>query len=398
MNRISDRPSTPSSAPRRIYDSVSSFDVPGIFGFLPARGEKATLPGWRAFRESMRGLKCAAIAFGWRTAGREEHTMRRGLLLSILAAMLLASGVSYGQQSAYPARQVRIVVPYPAGGPTDLIARLVAQKLGERLGQSFFVENVAGASGAVGAGQVAHAAPDGYTLLVSTNDFAVASVTNTNLPYDPVKNFSPVTIIATSPQVVAVNPSVPAKTMKELVDLIKAAPEKYNYAAIGIGFGQLTSERLFKLALKLDGLVRVPFNGAAPAVNSTLAGDTQIIFLALPPVAPYLSAEKLRALAVTSPARTPAFPQIPTLREAGIPDQEADLINGMVAPAGTPPEIVALLQKQIAEIVQLPDFKATLDKLSFQPVGSTSAQFADQIKNDIVVWRKVMKEANIPLT
>ncbi|MGA8499193.1 MAG: tripartite tricarboxylate transporter substrate-binding protein, partial [Xanthobacteraceae bacterium] len=232
--------------------------------------------------------------------------MRRGLLLSILAAMLLASGVSYGQQSAYPTRQVRIVVPYPPGGPTDLIARLVAQKLGERLGQSFFVENVAGASGAVGAGQVAHAAPDGYTLLVSTNDFAVASVTNTNLPYDPVKNFSPVTIIATSPQVVAVNPSVPAKTMKELVDLIKAAPEKYNYAAIGIGFGQLTSERLFKLALKLDGLVRVPFNGAAPAVNATLAGDTQIIFLALPPIAPYLSSEKLRALAVTSPARTPA--------------------------------------------------------------------------------------------
>jgi tripartite-type tricarboxylate transporter receptor subunit TctC len=330
-------------------------------------------------------------------ASREEHTMRRGLLLRILAAMLLASGVCYGQQPAYPTRQVRIVVPYPAGGPTDLIARLVAQKLGERLGQSFFVENVAGASGAVGAGQVAHATPDGYTLLVSTNDFAVASVTNTNLPYDPVKNFSPVTIIATSPQVVAVNPSVPAKNMKELVDLIKAAPEKYNYAAIGIGFGQLTSERLFKLALKLDGLVRVPFNGAAPAVNSTLAGDTQIIFLALPPIAPYLSSEKLRALAVTSPARTPAFPQIPTLREAGIPDQEADLINGMVAPAGTPPEIIALLQKQIAEIVVMPDFKATLDKLSFQPVGSTPAQFSDQIKSDIVVWSKVMKDANIPV-
>ena len=336
--------------------------------------------------------------------------MRRGLFLTIAAAILLASGVCHGQSATpYPTRQVRIVVPYPAGGPTDLIARLIAQKLGERLGQSFFVENVAGASGAVGAGQVAHAAPDGYTLLISTNDFAVASVTNTNLPYDPVKNFAPVSLIATSPQVVAVNPSVPAKTMKELVDLIKTAPEKYNYAAIGIGFGQyravwtwaaagqLTSERLFKLALKLDGLVRVPFNGAAPAVNATLAGDTQIIFLALPPIAPYLSSDKLRALAVTSPARTPAFPEIPTLREAGIPDQEADLINGMVAPAGTPPEVIALLQKQIAEIVQLPDFKATLDKLSFQPVGSTSAQFADQIKNDIVVWSKVMKDANIPV-
>src|SRR5580698_2623945 len=185
-------------------------------------------------------------------ASREEHTMRRGLFLSVVATMLLASGVSYGQSAnSYPTRQVRIIVPYPPGGPTDLIARLVAQKLGERLGQSFFVENVNGASGAVGAGQVAHSAPDGYTLLVSTNDFAVASVTNTNLPYDPIKDFTPVSIISTSPQVVAVNPNVPAKNIKELVALIKAAPEKYNYAAMGIGFGQLTAVRLFDLSLEI---------------------------------------------------------------------------------------------------------------------------------------------------
>jgi tripartite-type tricarboxylate transporter receptor subunit TctC len=325
--------------------------------------------------------------------------MKRGLFLCFVAAILLVSGSSHGQQGAdrYPTRQVRVVVPYPAGGPTDLIARIVAQKLSDRLGQSFFVENISGASGAVGAGVVAHAAPDGYTLLVTTNDLAVASVTNAKLPYDPVKDFSPVSIIATSPQVVAVNPSVPAKSMNELVDLVRATPEKYNYAAIGIGFGQLTSERLFKLALKLDGLVRVPFNGAAPAVNSTLAGDTQIIFLALPPIAPYLSSDKLRALGVTSPQRSPAFPQIPTLRESGIPDQEADLINGLVAPAGTPPSIVSLLQQQVAAIVHLPDVTATLDRLSFQPVGDTSTEYSNQIKNDIVVWSKVMKDANIPV-
>jgi tripartite-type tricarboxylate transporter receptor subunit TctC len=256
---------------------------------------------------------------------------------------------------------------------------------------------VSGASGAVGAGQVAHATPDGYTLLVVTNDFAVASVTNSNLPYDPVKNFSPVTIIATSPQVIAVNPSVPAKDMKELIDLIKAAPEKYNYAAMGIGFGQLSAERLFKLELKLDGLVRVPFNGAAPAVNSTLAGDTQIVLLGLPPVAPYLSSDKLRAVAVTGPSRAEAFPQIPTLRESGIPDQDSDLVIGMVAPAGTPADIVSALQKQIAEIIVLPDVKSTLDKLSFKPVASAPSDFANQIKNDIVVWAKVMKDANIPV-
>jgi tripartite-type tricarboxylate transporter receptor subunit TctC len=323
--------------------------------------------------------------------------MRRGVFFGVVAALLLVSGASHAQQPAYPTRQVRIVVPYPAGGPTDLIARLVAQKLGERLGQPFFVENIAGASGAVGAGQVAHSAPDGYTLLVSTNDFAVASVTNSNLPYDPIKDFTPVTIISTSPQVVAVNPSVPANNIKELVDLIKAAPEKYNYAAMGLGFGQLTAERLFNLSLKLNGLVRVPFNGAAPAVNATLAGDTQIIFIGLPPVAPYLSSDKLRALAVTSAERTPAYPQIPTLRESGIPDQEADLINGMLAPAGTPAEIVSLLQKQVAEIVALPDVKATFDKLSFQAAATTPAQYASQIREDIAVWSKVMKDAHIPV-
>jgi tripartite-type tricarboxylate transporter receptor subunit TctC len=323
--------------------------------------------------------------------------MKRRIVIGILSALLLMPVASQAQQAGYPNRQARVVVPYPPGGPTDLIARLISQKLGERLGQSFFVENVSGASGAVGAGQVAHSAADGYTLLVTTNDFAVASVTNTNLPYDPIKDFSPITIISTSPQVVAVNPAVPAKNIKELMELIKVAPEKYNYAAMGIGFGQLTAERLFDLSLKLNGLVRVPFNGAAPAINATLAGDTQIIFIGLPPVAPYLSAEKLRAIAVTSSARTPSFPDIPTLRESGVPDQEADLINGMLAPAGTPPEIISLLQKQIAEIVRLPDVKATFDKLSFQAAATTPEEFAGQIRQDIAVWGKVMKDAHIPV-
>jgi tripartite-type tricarboxylate transporter receptor subunit TctC len=323
--------------------------------------------------------------------------MRRALLLSFLAAILLAPNNSYSQQSSYPARQVHIVVPYPPGGPTDLIARLLAQNLGQRMGQSFFVENVNGASGAVGAGQVAHAAADGYTLLVVTNDFAVASVTNSNLPYNPVKDFSPITIISTSPSVVAVNPSVPAKNMKELVDLIKAAPEKYNYAAMGIGFGQLSAERLFKLGLKLDSLPRVPFNGAAPAINATLSGDTPILIMGLPPVAPYLSSDKLRALAVTSATRSSAFPQIPTLRESGIDGQVSELVIGMVAPAGTPSDIISRLQQEIAKIIVQPDVKSTLDKLSFQAVASSPSEFAQQIKDDIAVWGKVMKDANIPI-
>ena len=324
--------------------------------------------------------------------------MKRVVLFCIFVIALLAPGLSHAQQAAaYPQRQVRMVVPYPAGGPTDLIARIIAQKLGERLGKSFYVENIAGASGAVGAGQVAQTASDGYTLLVVTNDFAVASVTNSNLPYDPIKNFTPVTIVASSPQVVAVNPSFPAKTMKELIDVLRAAPDKYSYASLGIGFGQLSAERLFKLGLKLDKLVRVPFNGAAPAVNSTLAGDTQLIFLGLPPVAPHLKSDKLRAIAVTSAARSEQFPDTPTLQEAGIPNQNSDLLIGLVAPTGTPANITTMLREQIGEIVGLPDVKSTLNTVSFQPVASSSSEYAEQIKNDIAVWGKVMKDADIPV-
>lgn len=321
--------------------------------------------------------------------------MKQGLIIGLFGAMLLAASPSLAQQAAYPAKQVRVVVPYPAGGPTDLIARLLSQKLTERLKQSFYVENVGGASGAVGAGQVAQSAPDGHTLLVVTNDFAVASVTNTGLPYDPVKNFAPVTIIAASPQVVAVHPSVPAKTMKELTDLIRTQPEKYNYAGLGIGFGQLSAERLFKLGLKLDKMARIPFNGAAPAVNATLANQTQIVFLGLPPVAPHLASDKLRAIAVTSPQRSPAFPNIPTMSESGIPDQESELIIGLVAPTGTPPTVIAALQKQVAEIVALQDVKEKLDVFSFRAVASSPADYDKQIKNDIAVWGKVMKDAGI---
>ena len=323
--------------------------------------------------------------------------MRKALLCSTLAALLIMSGTVHGQQtkSAYPTKQVRIVVPYPAGGPTDMIARLLAQKLGERLGQSFYVENVAGASGAVGAGQVAKSAPDGDNLLVVTNDFAVASVTNKGLPYDPVKNFAPVTIIASSPQVIAVNPSVPAKTIKELVALISANPEKYNYAALGIGFGALSAERLFKLGLKQDKLSRIPFNGAAPAVSSTLSGHTPIIYMGLPPVAPHIMSEKLRPLAVTSSKRTTAFPDIPTLTEQGFPSQESELQIGMVAPAGTPKEIVSLLQKEVSEIIKLPDVKKTLETVSFTPVASTPEDYAKAINSDIKTWAEVMKELNI---
>jgi tripartite-type tricarboxylate transporter receptor subunit TctC len=214
------------------------------------------------------------------------------------------------------------------------------------------------------------------------------------VPYDAVKSFAPVTIAAASPQVVVVHPSFPAKTMAELIALAKAEPGKYNYASLGIGFGQLSSERLFRLGLGLD-VVRVPFPGAAPIITSTLAGHTPIAVLGLPPAAPHIKEGKLRALAVTSPQRSPAFPEVPTMAESGVRDQESELIIGVVAPAATPKPIVDLLQRQIARIVALPEVKERLDALGFAPVANTPEAYAAQIKGDIETWSKVVRDANI---
>jgi tripartite-type tricarboxylate transporter receptor subunit TctC len=312
-----------------------------------------------------------------------------------LAALMLA-GASHAENAAggYPARQVRIIVPYPAGGPTDVMARLVAQHLSESLGQSFFVENLTGASGVVGTVAAANSPGDGHTLLFVTNDFAVAPTVSSKVNYDAIKSFAPVTITAASPQVVVVHPSFPAKNMQELITLATANPGKYNYASLGIGFGQLSSERLFRLGLGLD-VVRVPFPGAAPIITSTLAGHTPIAFLGLPPAAPHIKEGKLRALAVTSPKRSPAFPDVPTMAESGVRDQESELIIGVVAPAATPKPIVDLLQRQIARIVALPDVKQKLDALGFSPVASTPEAYAAQIKGDIETWSKVVRDANI---
>ena len=312
-----------------------------------------------------------------------------------LAALMLA-GASHAENAAggYPARQVRIIVPYPAGGPTDVMARLVAQHLSESLGQSFFVENLTGASGVVGTVAAANSPGDVHTLLFVTNDFAVAPTVSSKVNYDAIKSFAPVTITAASPQVVVVHPSFPAKNMQELITLATANPGKYNYASLGIGFGQLSSERLFRLGLGLD-VVRVPFPGAAPIITSTLAGHTPIAMLGLPPAAPHIKEGKLRALAVTSAKRSPAFPDVPTMAESGVRDQESELIIGVVAPAATPKPIVDLLQRQIARIVALPDVKQKLDALGFSPVASTPEAYAAQIKGDIETWSKVVRDANI---
>ena len=321
--------------------------------------------------------------------------MRVSLRIVAALAALFVSTVSYAQSvPAYPARPVRIIVPYPAGGPTDLIARLVAQKLSEGIGGNFYVENVVGAGGNIGHAAAANAAGDGHTLAVVTNDFAIAVATTAKLPYDPIKQFAPVSIIASSPQVVIVNSAFPAKTVAELVTLAKADPGKYSAAGMSLGFGMLTSQRFFRLGLNVD-LIRVPFTGAAPLITSTIGNHTPIAFIGLPPAVPMIKEGKLRPLVVVSAQRSPEFPDVPTNAEVGVPDQDADLLISMVATGGTPKPIVDLLQREIIKIVAMPDVKQRLSSLTFTAIASTPDQYSAKIRADIDTWRKVVSDLGI---
>jgi len=297
-------------------------------------------------------------------------------------------------QSHYPDRPVRVIVPFAAAGPTDVIARLIAQKLSESLGKQFYVENAAGAGGNIGMGQAAKARPDGRTLLVVSSSFVLNPSLYAQIPYDPVKSFAPVTIAGVSPNVLVVNPSVPAKTIKELIAWIKANSDSTSIANPGVGTTPHLSAELFRLTMGLD-VVMVPFGGAAPAITSVIGGHTPIAFTAVPPTIPQIKAGKLRALAVTSEKRSSALPEVPTMAEAGLPDQEADTLQGVLVPAGTPQPIIDLLHREIVKIMGMPDVKEKLDALGFEPVANTPEQFAARIKNEIEKWSKVIREAHI---
>src|SRR5712691_4602940 len=263
---------------------------------------------------------------------RESATMP--VLLGILAAMLLLTGVAPSMAQGYPNRPVRLVVGFPAGGPTDAIARLVAQSLSDRLGQQFFVENIGGAGGNTAAGQVARVNPDGYTIMAISTGFIVNPSLYAKVPYDPIKDFAAVTLVAASPNVVVVNPQVPAKSLPELVKLIRENPGKYSYAGPGVGSTPHLGGELFRLTYKLD-LVHVPFTGAPPAVQATVGGHTPIAFTALPSSLAAIQAGQVRAIGIAATERAPQIPDVPTFAEQGLNGQEADTLTGIVAPAGT---------------------------------------------------------------
>ena len=269
----------------------------------------------------------------------------------------------------YPNRQVRVLLPFPPGGVVDVMGRLLAQKLSDGLGQNFYIENHGGGGGNIGAAMVQGAAPDGYTLLITSSSFLINPGLQ-KVPYDPVGGFTPITIPSASPSVLVVNPADPAKTVKELVDAIKKTPGKHSYASAGVGSTPHLQGEMFKLAYGLD-MVHVPFGGGGPALQSAVAGHTPIAFTALPPAIPLIKAGSLRALAVIGAKRTPALPDVPTMTEAGLPGQETETVLLVLAPAGTSKDIVNLLHREIVKIIAMPDVRQKFDTLGFAPVGTT---------------------------
>jgi tripartite-type tricarboxylate transporter receptor subunit TctC len=294
----------------------------------------------------------------------------------------------------YPAHPVRLIVPFSAAGPTDVIARIIAQKLSENWGQQVYTENFPGAGGNTGIVLAAKAAPDGYNMLAVSTGFIVNPSLYAKVPYDPIKDFSAVTLVAASPNVISTHPSVPATSLQELIALIKGNPGKYSFAQPATGSTPHLAGELLKLKFGLD-LVTVPFTGAALAINSTIGGHTPIAITALPPAMTTIKDGKLRGIAVLSTKRSPALPDVPTNVEAGVPDLQSDTLTGIVAPAGTPNEIIDRWQQEIAKIVMLPDVKERLETLGFAPIANRPEEFAQRIKAEMAKWGQIVRDAHI---
>ena len=297
-------------------------------------------------------------------------------------------------QQAYPTRPVRLVVSVAAGGTNDVTARMIAQKLSEAWKQQVYVENVPGGGEIVGTGQVAKAAPDGYTALFATGAFTLNPSLHSKLPYDTLKDFAPVTLVASGPHALTVHPSLPAKNVQELVALLRANPGKYSFASSGANTQPRLVGELFKLKFGVD-MVQVPFNGGGPAITSTIGGHTPVAFTSLGNSAPAIKAGQLRALALTSAKRLSEFPDVPTMAEVGAPELVTGSLQGVVLPAGTPQPVIQKWHGAVAKIVAMTEIRDKLIGFGLEPVGNTPAEFADWIKAEIETWGRAMQAAKI---
>ncbi len=310
---------------------------------------------------------------------------------------LAALGPSPALAQAYPTKPVRLVVPFPPGGSTDIVARIVAQKLGDRLGQPLVVENRGGAGGTIGTEAVAKAAPDGYTLgFASTSTHAVAPAVYAKLGYDPVKDFAPISLVAVTPYLLVVNPKVPVNSLKEFVDYVKPRPGKFNYASAGTG----STTHLAMEMLKSDAglfILHIPYNGNGPAGTAVIAGDVEFLFGSLPALLPHAKSGRVRPIAVGTPKRSPALPDVPTVAESGFKGFDASLWLAVMAPAGTPAAVISRLNKETVAVVKSPETAQALDKAGAEPVTSTPAELGKMVGDGIKKYAATVKRAGVKL-
>jgi tripartite-type tricarboxylate transporter receptor subunit TctC len=311
----------------------------------------------------------------------------------LLAFAITPHGVR--AQASFPDHAVRIVVPFPPGGPADALARLTAEQLSQSLGQSFVVENKPGAGGNIGMEQVARAAPDGYTLaLAPVGNLTVSPYIYSKLPYDPARDFAPVSVLAAVPNILVVNAAVPARSLRELIDLAKSKPGTLNFASPGNGSGPHLAGELLKRMAGVD-LVHVPYNGVAPAMNAVLAGDVQLFFAQSSSALPHLKGGRVVALGVASARRIEAAPELPTIAESGLPGFDVTSWYSLVAPAGTPPDRIARIQAAVARAYAKADVRERIGGLGAEPVANTPAEFTTLLQTESTRWRTLAREANI---
>jgi tripartite-type tricarboxylate transporter receptor subunit TctC len=319
------------------------------------------------------------------------NTLRRFLTLLIVALSCAATSAL----AEYPDKAVKIIVPYPPGGTTDILARVIAQRLGERLKQSFIVENRGGASGAIGTQAVAKSPADGYTLCMGTiGTHGINSALFKNLPYDAVKDFAPITIVGITPNVLTVHPSVPAKNLQELLALARAKPGTLNFGSTSPGGSPHMAGELFKTMANID-IAHIPYKGAGPMLIDLIGGQIQMGFDNMPSSIGHIRSGKLRAIAVTTAKRWPGAPDVPTMAESGLPGYEVSAWFGLLAPAGTPKPVVDLLYKNIGDLLKQPDMVKQLFELGAEPGGNTPEAFARYIAADVEKWTRVVAATGV---
>lgn len=311
----------------------------------------------------------------------------------VFVVAVIVSGIALGQP--YPAKPIRMVVPYPPGGGTDLLARSIAPRLSEKEGQSIAVDNRSGANGMIGGEIVAKSPPDGYTLLLATSaEVALNAAVYEKMPYNPERDFAPIMLLATSPLVLAVHPALPVKNVREFIALAKKRPGEITYGSGGAGGPHHIAGEWMKLLAKID-IIHVPYRGGGPLLVDLMGGHLHTSIIALPVVAPYVKAGKVRALAVTSLRRSSALPEVPTLDESGLRGLDVSQWWALLGPAGLSREIVAKLHADLGELVKLPAMRARMAELGMEPVGSSPAQLGEAIHADIAKYRTVVQQAHI---